>query len=74
MLKTLVQLEAIVAEKAFRFYCDHDSPIAAVKEALFQLSSHVAKIEEKVAEDAKKAEEEKAKVEVVPQEEVVNVD
>jgi len=74
MIRNLAQLEVMVGDKIYRLLCDQDSPIAAVKEALFQLSSYVAKIEEKVAEDAKKAEEEKAKVEQAPQEEVVNVD
>ncbi len=73
MIKNLAQIELNVADKTYRLVCDQDSPINAVKEALFQFSSYVARLEEKIAEDMKKVEEEKAKVEVVPEEVVVDV-
>jgi hypothetical protein len=46
MLKNITQLEVKIAEKVYQLLCDNDSPIGHVKEALFQLTKMVAKIEE----------------------------
>lgn len=58
MITNLVKLEVKVAEKIYHLFCDHDSPINGVKEALFQLSKLVATVEEKITEDLKKKEQE----------------
>ncbi len=59
MLKNIVQLEVQVGEKQYRFLCDNDAPIGAVKESLFQLNKLVAEIEERIVSANKEAEEAK---------------
>ena len=48
MLKNISQLESLVAGKVYRFICDADSPIADVKEALFQALKFVGKVEDDI--------------------------
>lgn len=69
MLKNIVRLEVKVAEKTYQFLCDNDSPIAEVKEALFQITKIVAEIEANLEAAKKQAEE--SKPESVPQTENV---
>ena len=56
MIKNIVKLEHIVADKAYHFMCDPDSPIPAIKDALFQFMAYVAQIEaaQKAQLDAQK--------------------
>lgn len=48
MLKNLTSLTHKIGEKVYTLYCDMDSPISEVKEALFKFVGHVSKIEEAV--------------------------
>lgn len=48
MQKQLTQLEAKIGEKTYQFVCDPDSPLAHVKEALFQFVKHVMDIQSKI--------------------------
>jgi hypothetical protein len=65
MQKNICQLEAKVGEKVFHLLCEQDSPLAYVKEALFQYLKYVGQLED----NAKKLEEEnKASIEDKPSE------
>ena len=46
MLKNLTSLTHKIGERFYTLYCDMDSPIQEVKEALFKFVGHVDKIEE----------------------------
>lgn len=54
MLKNIVKLEVQIGEKLYHLFCDTDSPIAHVKEAIFQLTKIVADIEENILSAQKK--------------------
>ena len=62
MLKNMSRLEVVIAEKAYHFMCEMDSPLTHVKEALMKIIYYVGQIEESIAAQAKAAEE-KAKSE-----------
>jgi len=68
MLKNLVRLEFIVADRVYHFVCDPDSPIEHLKEALFQCQKYVGAVEDNIKAqlEAKKSVEEN-KIEEVPQ-------
>lgn len=53
MIKTLSQIEINIENKICRFIVDHDTPLAHVKEALFQIQKYIGQIE-----DAAKAQQE----------------
>lgn len=76
MLKNLVKLEHIVANKAIHLLCDNDAPLASVKEALCQFLKYIGQIEDQVKaqqEQAKAEAEAKAKdTENKPEEQVVS--
>jgi hypothetical protein len=55
MLKNISKLEIQVGEKMYHFYCDHDSPIEHVKEALFQFQKYVGQIEDAVKANTSQA-------------------
>lgn len=59
MLKDIVRLEFIVADKIYHFVCDNDSPLSHIKEALFQCQKYIGQVEDNVKAQlaAKKAEE-----------------
>jgi len=64
MLKNISRLECQIGEKLYQFYCDVDSPLTDVKEAIFQFQKYVGMIEDQVREMQKqKAEEENKKME-----------
>lgn len=65
MLKNISRLECKIGEKIFHLMCDMDSPLEAVKEALFQFSKYVGSVED----NAKAQKEAKEKESVVPIEE-----
>jgi hypothetical protein len=57
MLKMLSQLEHTVENKVCRFVCEHDTPIAFVKEALFQFQKYIGQLEDQAkAQQAQQAE------------------
>lgn len=72
MLKNLVKLEHFVADKAIHLLCDSDTPLASVKEALFNFMKYIGQVEdsikaqqekEKSDQEANKAQEETPKPE-----------
>lgn len=48
MLSNLVKLEHAIEGKVYQLFLNADSPLNHVKEALFQFSSYIGKIEEQV--------------------------
>lgn len=46
MHKNMTRLEAVVGEKVFHLFCDIDSSIPLVKEALFQFLKYVGAVED----------------------------
>jgi hypothetical protein len=79
MLKNTISLYFMIAEKAYHFICDNDSPLEHVKEALFQCQKYIGQIEDQVKaaqaaqeqpkenEEAPKVDAEEAKVESLEQ-------
>lgn len=65
MLKNLIKLEVVIAEKAYQLLCDNDSPLEHLKEVLFQFQKYVGHIEDQVKamQDKAKADAEAAAVE-----------
>jgi hypothetical protein len=59
MIKNLTSLETQLDNRTYSFYCDNSSPIAHVKEALFQITKLIGQIEESIAAQQKAAEETK---------------
>lgn len=58
MLRNVTQLTVQVGEKLYHLFCDHDSPIGHVKEAIFEFTKVVAEVEQKIKDAQKPAEEE----------------
>lgn len=52
MVKMYAQMEVKIGERIYHLSCEPNSPIPEVKEALFQLSSQIAEIEKRAAEEA----------------------
>ncbi len=48
MLKNIVKLEFIVADKIYHFLCDNDSPIEHIKEAIFQMQKYIGQVEDNI--------------------------
>lgn len=46
MLNSLAQLTHKVENKVCQFICDHDTPISAIKEALFQFQKYIGQVED----------------------------
>ncbi len=59
MLKNISKLEVQVNDKIFQLLCDADSPIASVKESLFQFQKYIGQVEDQIK--AVKDQEEAAK-------------
>ena len=59
MLKNITQLELKIGEKLYRLYCDIDSPLEHVKEALFQFQKYVGQVEDAVKAQQQAAQETK---------------
>ncbi len=59
MQKNICQLEVKIGEKVYHLLCDHDSPLAHVKEALFQFLKYIGQVEDQAIkiEEEKKATE-----------------
>ena len=68
MITALSKIEVVIENKAYQLLCDSQSPIAHVKEALFQFSKHVGAVEEAIAkmQQEQKDKEEAAKLDKVP--------
>lgn len=58
MLKNLCQLECVIDNMSVRLLCDNNTPLPALKEALFQFQKYIGAIE-----DAAKAQQEQVKAE-----------
>lgn len=56
MLKMMVKLESIVADKVGHFLIENDTPLAVIKEMLFQMQKYIGQVE-----DQSKAMQEAAK-------------
>lgn len=52
MLKNVVRLEHVVADKVFHLICDSDSPLPALKEALFEFIKYVGHVEDQAKAQA----------------------
>lgn len=71
MIKNICRLEHKVGEKIYQLLCDQDSPLVDVKEALFEFTKYVGKIEDQVKAQQAQAEAEKLKAEDAKEEIVV---
>jgi len=60
MMKNIVRLEYVVADKAYHLLCDNDSPLVHLKEALFEFLKHVGRIEDQIQSQQAHAEAQKA--------------
>ena len=63
MMKNIVRLEHVVADRQYHLLCDNDSPLVHLKEAIFEFLKHIGRIEDQVKAqqvelEAKKASEE----------------
>jgi len=69
MLKNITKLELQLNNRNFQLLCDNDSPIADIKEILFQFQKFVGQIEDQIKskQEAEKAQEEN-KVEPIQEE------
>ena len=63
MLKNISRLEHKVGEKIYHLVCDSDSPLADVKEALFEFSKFIGKVEDNAKAQEAQMEAEKLKAE-----------
>jgi len=70
MLKNISRLECIVNDKIFHLFCDMDSPLDCVKEALFQFQKYIGQVEDAVKKQ-KEEEEKKEEEESIVSSEVV---
>ena len=57
MLKNIVQLESIIADKAYHLLCEPDAPLPHVKEALMKFIYYVGQIEEQALAQQKAIQE-----------------
>ena len=55
MIKDAKKFECKLGDKLYEFYCDSDSPIGHVKEALFQFIKLVGQVEENILAQQKTA-------------------
>ncbi len=65
MISNITRIECKVGEKVYHLSCDMDSPVADVKEAVFQFQKYIGHIEDQIKknlEAQKAAEAEKAAV------------
>ncbi len=75
MLKNLARLEHIVEDKAVQLFCDHDTPLEIIKDALFQFGKFIGRIEDQVKEQQAKAKaDEEEKLQKVSKEQEVKIE
>lgn len=58
MLRNVSKLEMVIGEKVYQMFCDADSPIEGVKEALFQFQKYVGQVEDAITAATAKAKKE----------------
>jgi len=58
MMKNLVSLEHTVEGKVIQLFCENDTPLVSLKEALFQFSKYIGQIEDNI-----RSQQEQAKLE-----------
>ena len=63
MLKNASKLELTVNGKLYQFFFDNDSPIAHIKESLFQMQKYVGMVEDNVNAQQEQAKKDKAALE-----------
>lgn len=64
MMKNMVKLECVISDKSYNLLCENDSPLVHLKEALFEFSKYVGKIEDQI----KAAQEQQAQSEKLVEE------
>ena len=68
MLKNMCKLECQIENKTYQFICDNDSPLNHAKDALIKFLQYVGQIEDQVKAQQEAAKAEEKPVEQVPQE------
>ena len=66
MIKDAKKFECTLGDKIYEFYCESDSPIGHVKEALFQFMKLVGQVEENILAQQKAAEAQKEEAKPPP--------
>lgn len=59
MLKNIIKFEHKVGDRVYHFFCDHDSPLGEIHDALAKFKNHIVNI----INENEKNKEEKAKQE-----------
>jgi hypothetical protein len=44
MIKSITRLEHKIGDRIYHFFCDHDSPVGEVHDALTKFKSHVVSV------------------------------
>lgn len=60
MIKQISKMECKIGERVFQLYCESDSPLADVKESMFQFLKYIGHIEDAAKQKASQEEPEKA--------------
>ena len=60
MIKNIISTEVTIDNRVYRLYCDNDSPIAHVKEALLKFVYYASQLEEQAIAHQKAMEEKAA--------------
>ncbi len=68
MLKNISRLEAKVGEKLIHLFCDQDTTLDHIKEALFQFSKFIGQIEDNARAAAEEEAKNKEAIEEIPKE------
>lgn len=72
MISTISKLEHIINGKLYHLFCDCDSPLVDLKEALFQFQKFVGKVEDSAKAQAQESQEKKE--DVVPKPDIKPVE
>lgn len=59
MLKNICKLECVVDGKNHQYFCDNDSTLNQIKEALFQIQKYIGQVEDNIRAESEKKEEPK---------------
>lgn len=60
MIRNVVKFEAKINDKTYELFCDSSSPLADLKEALFQFQKYIGQIEDDIKSQQEKAKAEEA--------------
>ena len=63
MISSLVKFEHKIGDKVYHLFCDHDSPIVEIKDALSQFMGHCVNVENQIKAQQEQAASEPAPVE-----------